>query len=95
MLRKPNFLCQVLLIVLIPKAQLFMRRVEVEAVAFAAALNAAFVRVRALAPAVLQLTGEPLQVKPVTAGAGLPCVCCGAAVLQVSYIQTLRKDIKY
>lgn len=49
-----------------------MWRVEAEAVAFAAALDAALVRAGASAAAVLQQAGVPLQTQVIGAQAGLP-----------------------
>lgn len=67
------------LALLVPHAQLFAWRVEVEAVRLAAAPDPALVQARPMATAVFQHAGVPLQSQGVAAGARLPRIHRSAA----------------
>lgn len=79
-----------LLGLLIPKAQLLLRYVVVEAVALLAAADATLVggdlpsSVAALA--VLEHAGVPLDAQRIAADAGPPAICTQAAPLQVGKV---------
>lgn len=84
---------------LVPQTQLLLGHVEGEVVAFAAALDAAFVAgalARAVsAAAVLQQARVPLQAEAVRAQARLPHVFGGVAGLEARSLGRLRQHLEY
>lgn len=84
---------------LVPQTQLFLGHVEGEVVAFAAALDAAFVAgalARAVsAAAVLQQAWVPLQAEAVRAQTRLPHVFGGVAGLEARSLCRLRQHLEY
>lgn len=84
---------------LVPQTQLPLGHVEGEVVAFAAALDAAFVAgalARAVsAAAVLQQARVPLQAEAVRAQARLPHVFGGVAGLEARSLRRLRQHLEY
>lgn len=84
---------------LVPQTQLFLGHVEGEVVAFAAALDAAFVAgalARAVsAAAVLQQARVPLQAKAVRAQTRMPHVFGGVAGLEARSLRRLWQHLEY